>query len=78
MRAILTSDLFQKGNERLVITTCSDMLNYMPDINEFIRNKGIPAKMTTDFDSVKLTLSGERLMENLGEIQQFIERRMNK
>ena len=50
----------------------------MPAINDFIRKTGIPAKLTTDFDMVKLTLSGERLMENLGEIQQFIERRMNK
>ena len=76
MRAILTSDLFHKGNERLVITTCAEMLNHMPAINDFIRNRGIPAKLTTDFDSVKMTLSGERLMECLHEIQQFIEQRM--
>jgi hypothetical protein len=77
MRAILTSDLFHKGNERLVITTCSDMLNHIPAINEFIRNRGIPAKLTTDFDSVKMTLSGERLMECLHDIERFIQKRMN-
>lgn len=53
------------------------MLEYMPSISQFIRNRGIPAKLTTDFDTVKLTLSGERLMENIHDIQIFIEKHMN-
>ena len=78
MRAILTSDLFNKGNERLVITTCADMLRELPDITDFILSRGIPAKLTSDFHNAKLVLTGPPLMENIHDIQLFIEMRMNK
>ena len=73
MRAILTSDLFHKGSEKLVITTCAEMLNYMPMIYGFIKDIGVEAKLTSNMHDARLVLTGERLVANLHEIVQFIE-----
>ena len=73
MRATLTSDLFHKGSERLVIKTCAEMLNYMPMIYGFIKDIGVDAKLTSNMYDARLVLTGERLMPNIGRIVEFIE-----
>ena len=73
MRATLTSDLFHKGSERLVITTCAEMLNYMPQIYGIIKDIGLEAKLTSNMHDARLTLTGERLMPHMHEIVHFIE-----
>ncbi len=73
MRATLTSDLFHKGSEKLVIKTCAEMLNYMPMIYGFIKDIGVDAKLTSNMYDARLVLTGERLMPNIGHIVEFIE-----
>ena len=73
MRATLTSDLFHKGSERLVIKTCAEMLNYMPTIYGFIKDIGVEAKLTSNMYNASLVITGERLMPNIDAIVRFIE-----
>jgi hypothetical protein len=80
MRAILTTDLLNKGYSVLKISSCAEMLMHLPKIYQFIQSKGIEAKLTSDFYRASITLRGETLDEHLGSIQIFIEREewMNK
>jgi len=73
MKATLTSDLFNKGSEKLVIKTCAEMLNYMPQIYGFIKDIGVEAKLTSNMYDASLVITGERLMQNIDKIVMFIE-----
>ncbi|MAP53966.1 MAG: hypothetical protein CL605_03600 [Altibacter sp.] len=73
MRATLTSDLFHKGSEKLVIKTCAEMLNYMPQIYGFIKDIGVEAKLTSNMYDASIVIRGETLMPNIDKIVRFIE-----
>ena len=73
MRAVLTQDLFNDRADKLVITTCADGLFCIPKITEFIHNHGLPAKLTSDFTGMRITIrGGERLTNALPAIRKFI------
>lgn len=73
MRAVLTQDLFSEMADRLVITTCADGLFCIPKITEFIYQHDLPAKLTSDFTGMKITIrGGERLTHALPAIRKFI------
>ena len=73
MRATLTKDLFNNQPSTLRIVTCAEMLNHMPSIFRFISERGIRARLTSDFNSATITMRGHDLEQYLGDIQQFIE-----
>ena len=75
---MLTKDLMNAGSDsKLVITTCADMLNHMPQIMSFVRSCSISPRdisLSSDFyRSAKITIKGESLEANLGHIQEFLE-----
>ena len=73
MRAVLTQDLFSESADRLVITTCVDGLFCIPKITEFIHQHDLPAKLTSDFHGMKITVhGGRRLTDALPAIRKFI------
>lgn len=73
MRAVLTQDLFNDRADRLVITTCVDGLYCIPKITEFIHQHNLPAKLTSDFSGMRITIrGGERLTHALPAIRKFI------
>ena len=73
MRAVLTQDLFNDRADRLVITTCVDGLYCIPKITEFIHQHNLPAKLTSDFSGMRITIrGGERLTHALPAIRIFI------
>ena len=73
MKATLTSDLFGNRPMKLVIVVCAEALMHMPDIYQFIRDKNIDSKMTSNFHQVRITMTGVRLEKHLHSVQQFIE-----
>lgn len=78
MRAILTTDLMGGSRtSRLVITTCPDMLLHMPKIMAFVQKTSMVSrdiKLSSDFfNKATITIKGESLDANLGEIQRFLE-----
>ncbi len=78
MKAILTTDLMGNSRaSRLVITTCPDMLVHMPKIMAFVQRTSISPreiKLSSDFfNKATITIKGESLDRNLGEIQRFLE-----
>ena len=78
MQAILTTDLMGNSRaSRLVITTCPDMLAHMPKIMSFVQRTSISPrdiKLSSDFfNKATITIKGESLDRNLGEIQRFLE-----
>lgn len=73
MRATLTSDLFNKGSEKLVIKACAEMLMWMPEIYGFIQDIGVEGKLTCNMYDATLIITGENLMPNMPRIVTFIE-----
>lgn len=74
MRARFTHDLIE-GTAFIKINTCSESINYMPEIFGFIRDNGFDAKMTTDFYNVSFTIKdfdGAHLASKVPIIMQFI------
>tara|TARA_Y100000816_G_scaffold291071_1_gene281346 strand:+ start:2246 stop:2488 length:243 start_codon:yes stop_codon:yes gene_type:complete len=73
MRAVLTQDLFNERADKLVITTCADGLFCIPKITEFIHKHGLPAKLTSDFRGMRITIrGGDNLTDALPAIRTFI------
>jgi hypothetical protein len=75
MRAILTRDLFNENSAKLRITTCSEMLNYIPKIYGFLRDNDIYFRLTATHHKSTITMKGDSLERNLHKIQQYIEER---
>ena len=75
MRAILTRDLFNEDSAKLRITTCAEMLNYMPMIFGFLRDNGIDFRLTATHHQASISMRGENLEHNLHKIQMYIEER---
>lgn len=72
MKAVLTSDLFKEGSEKLVVKTCASMFGYMSDIYAFMDNMGFRFKISGNHNSATLTIYGENLMPNITKIMNFV------
>lgn len=79
MRARFTHDLIE-GTASIKINTCSESINYMPEIFGFIRDNAFDAKMTTDFYHVSFTIKdfdGAHLASKIPKIMEFISNVQN-
>jgi len=72
MKAILTSDLFKEGSEKLVVKTCASMFSHMSQIYDFMDNMGFLFKISGNHESATLTIYGENLMPNITKIMNFV------
>ena len=72
MKATMTTDLLT-GTAVIRIKTCSEAINYMGEIYGFIRDNGIPVKMTTDFYRVSFTIRVWGEEHWIPKVMQFIE-----
>lgn len=65
---------------QITVFTCSESINYMPEIYDFIKEHGFEAKMTTDFYRVKFTLTdfdGAHLASKIPKVMEFINKVQN-
>ena len=76
MRAKFTHDLMT-NKAQITVSTCSESINYMPEIYHFIKQHGFEAKMTTDFYRVRFTLTdfdGAHLASKIPQVMDFINK----